>query len=80
MRFSPLEDSTRITATPVDWDGIVWMDVVSMREDFKEEIREGPNLWWVLAGEKGERGMVGEREGEDGRRETRGMRLWIFVV
>lgn len=43
MRFSPLSDSTRITATPVDWFGMVWTEVVSMREDLREEMRDGPN-------------------------------------
>ncbi len=30
MRFSPEEDSTRITATPVDWLGISFMPEMSM--------------------------------------------------
>jgi hypothetical protein len=42
IRFSPVLDSTRITATPVDVPGMVLIEEVSMREDWREEIRVGP--------------------------------------
>lgn len=42
MRFSPVEASTRITATPVLWLGMVRMEEVSIEEDLRAEIRGGP--------------------------------------
>ena len=43
MRFSPEEDSTRITATPVDWLGMMEMEVVSMNDSCRLVMRTGPN-------------------------------------
>jgi hypothetical protein len=43
MRFSPEEDSTRITATPVDWLGISFMPETSMPSF---------SMFWMIPGPK----------------------------